>query len=281
MQVIQDFSAQDFLAAASPMLYEDEALNSLLLGLCESSVSANEPSVAFSTFARIVESGQTVAAAMATSLNLILTRASGAQLELLAQHFRQRGADFPGVVGPAVEAKKFAEVWCHLTKKKFHLGMGQKIYWIKQVIVPDPAGELRQALPAEADLITQWLVEFSNEALPEHERSSIEKTLPRVTRAIEGQRVYVLVVDNQPVTMAFVGRPTKNGISVSGVYTPKNLRKRGFASAVVALLSQKMLNSGKQFCVLYTDLANPISNKIYQRIGYEEVADSSNYLFTS
>lgn len=63
------------------------------------------------------------------------------------------------------------------------------------------------------------------------------------------------------------------------VYTPPEFRKNGYASFVVAELSQKILNSGKKFCILYTDLANPTSNKIYQNIGYKEVADSKHMIF--
>ena len=80
--------------------------------------------------------------------------------------------------------------------------------------------------------------------------------------------------------MNLVGRPTKNGISVSGVYTPKDFRKNGYASALVACTSQKMLDAGKTFCVLYTDTANPMSNKIYQQLGYKEIATSKDFIFS-
>lgn len=75
------------------------------------------------------------------------------------------------------------------------------------------------------------------------------------------------------------GRPTKNGIDVSAVYNPTHLRKKGYASAFVAHSSQLMLNNGKSFYILYTDLSNPTSNKIYQQNGYKEVARSSQYVF--
>ncbi|MDP8927425.1 MAG: GNAT family N-acetyltransferase, partial [Actinomycetota bacterium] len=73
--------------------------------------------------------------------------------------------------------------------------------------------------------------------------------------------------------------PTPNGIRVGPVYTPPDLRNRGYASALVASLTQRELDAGRSFCFLYTDLANSTSNKIYQRIGYEPVTDISVYLF--
>ena len=127
--------------------------------------------------------------------------------------------------------------------------------------------------------MAQWLVEFSNEALPPSERESIEELRSHAENAIERELLYVWESGKRAVSMAAVGRTTKNGISVGAVYTPTLLRKRGYGSSVVAHLSQKMIQSGRQFCVLYTDLSNPTSNRIYQDVGYREVADSKIFLF--
>jgi hypothetical protein len=73
--------------------------------------------------------------------------------------------------------------------------------------------------------------------------------------------------------------PTPNGIRIGPVYTPPEHRGKGYASNLVATQSQWLLDSGRRFCFLYTDLANPISNSIYQRIGYRQVAESAEYSF--
>ena len=86
-------------------------------------------------------------------------------------------------------------------------------------------------------------------------------------------------VDNTPVSMAGYAGPTPNGIRIGAVYTPPELRNNGYASAVTAGLSQYLLDSGKDFCFLFTDLLNPTSNKIYQQIGYQPVCDVDRYLF--
>lgn len=67
---------------------------------------------------------------------------------------------------------------------------------------------------------------------------------------------------------------------VSAVYTPAQHRGRGYASTNVAALSQRTLDAGVEACMPYTDLANPVSNKIYQRIGYRPVADAQEWLFS-
>jgi predicted GNAT family acetyltransferase len=79
--------------------------------------------------------------------------------------------------------------------------------------------------------------------------------------------------------MAGRARPTRSTITVNAVYTPPELRRQGFATAAVAALSRALLAEGYPSCVLYTDLANPTSNSIYRRIGYEPVADAVRWFF--
>ena len=82
-----------------------------------------------------------------------------------------------------------------------------------------------------------------------------------------------------PVSIASCGNPTDNAMQIGTVYTPPALRGKGYASAVTASLSERLLEQGYSFCCLYTDLANPTSNKIYRQIGYEPVSDSRRYSF--
>ncbi len=79
--------------------------------------------------------------------------------------------------------------------------------------------------------------------------------------------------------MAGRGRGTKTGGMVNWVYTPKSKRKRGYASKLVAELSQVILDSGKPSVYLYTQLDNPTSNKIYYDVGYRVISDSWHIRF--
>ena len=83
----------------------------------------------------------------------------------------------------------------------------------------------------------------------------------------------------QPVSLAGVGRPTAHSMSVGPVFTPVEFRGNGYATSLVAQVSQEILDSGKTMATLYTDLSNPTSNAIYQRIGYRRVGDSVNRWF--
>ena len=81
------------------------------------------------------------------------------------------------------------------------------------------------------------------------------------------------------MSLAAYGSPTPNGIRVGPVYTPPELRGRGYATSLVAALTEERLRAGLRFCFLFTDLGNPTSNAIYARIGYEPVADWAQWTF--
>ena len=85
--------------------------------------------------------------------------------------------------------------------------------------------------------------------------------------------------DGRPVSLVGWGGQTPNGVRVGPVYTPPELRRRGFASALTASVSAKLLAAGRRFCFLYTDLENATANRIYADIGYEPVCDSVDYAF--
>ena len=83
----------------------------------------------------------------------------------------------------------------------------------------------------------------------------------------------------QPVTMVGYQGPTPHGMRIGPVYTPPAQRRKGYASACTAAVTQYLLDGGRQFCFLFTDLANPTSNHIYQEIGYQPVVDVEMYSF--
>jgi uncharacterized protein len=93
----------------------------------------------------------------------------------------------------------------------------------------------------------------------------------------ERQTVFLWEADGRPVSSAHTTRPTRHGISIGPVYTPPGERGKGYASNLMADLSQRMLDGGKRFCALFTDVDNPTSNKIYECIGYRGIA-TSEYL---
>jgi hypothetical protein len=134
---------------------------------------------------------------------------------------------------------------------------------------PIPEGYFRPAAPEDVEIVADWLRDFEIEALTEnHPADRI-----RARRLVNQGDVFFWETDGQPVSMAMRTRPIKNSITISGVYTPPEHRRRGFAAACVATLSQSLLDLGFETLTLFTDLANPTSNAIYQKIGFCPVCD--------
>ena len=184
--------------------------------------------------------------------------------------------------GEASVSERFATIWQQTTRQQARLEMGQRIYKLEVVNpVADVPGSMRRATGADFDLLKRWQVEFAIEAVgsaPEQvDHGRIETTIREALKFEMLGRF--LWEDNGPVSLAGFTGPTPNGVRIGPVYTPPEHRRHGYASALVAALSQQLLNEGRQFCFLYTDLANPTSNSIYMNIGYQPVCDVNLYSF--
>lgn len=273
IEVISIPTAQEFLNLCGDMLYQNEAEYSLMLGLAELGPKQGQYYI-------IKNSSAISGAAFVTNVNIIISNLSDESVLALVDQLYFDKINFPGVVGPVSPTVLFAKTWAGVTEKKSKIGMQQKIYQLNRVIAAKPvAGSILVCNINHQDLITQWVYEFSLESLP-LQNNTIEAARTFAVNKIAKGEVYIWCDQSGiPVAMNSVGRPTRQGISISAVYTPKSFRKKGYASALVAATSQSLLDGGKKFCVLYADLANPTSNKIYQNIGYQEIATSIQYMF--
>ena len=124
---------------------------------------------------------------------------------------------------------------------------------------------------------------FVAEALSDEPHDE-ERMRKAITRRLSGKTAgayWLWRVDGEPVSLSGHGNPTGTGIRIGPVYTPPEHRRQGYASALVAAQSEWLLSNGYRFCFLYTDLANPTSNAIYERIGYRQVAESVAYKFST
>jgi uncharacterized protein len=277
MNVTQHKTAREFLERAGDWLQRAEAENNLILGISKYFVS-NQGLIKVNSYFLTVEDGGILlgAALMTPPRHLIISRMPDPALAALADYVFKESIAVPGVVGPKSSTQLFAHHWKNETGKSSCLKMSQKIYACERVVVPAYShGHLRPAIESEEALLVEWSGEFCREAGIEDE---IEYAKARIPNEIAKQSLYVWDND-QVVSMAVVQRETACGICVSLVYTPPHLRKQGYATSCVAALTQRMLDSGKRFCCLYTDLTNPTSNAIYQKIGYDPVCDSEDWVF--
>jgi uncharacterized protein len=284
VEVVRLDDATTFLAEAEPLLLADEARHNLILGIAGTVRDSPDHYPARSLWL-VREDGKVVAAALRTPPhNLIL--AGPHSEEALGALAGGIAEDLPGVVGAEPEAVGFADRWSRQTGLRARTNMRQGIYALEHVQPPSGVpGSARVATADDRELALRWWLAFGEEVLHEGGpgRDRAEATLDH---RLSSPSAGILLWEDagELVSIAGWGGPTPNGIRVGPVYTPPELRGHGYATALTAELSQRLLdgrlfNGGRRFCFLYTDLANPTSNAIYERIGYRRVAESAEIVF--
>jgi predicted GNAT family acetyltransferase len=278
MDVVRIDDPASFLDAAERLLLADEARHNLILGLA--GTLRDEPGVYPEHGLWLVRDGsETVGAALRTPPhNLVLASPTKVEaLEALADALDQ---DLPGIVGSLPEAEIFAELWAKRTGLASRHRFSQGIYALERVRpVSGVAGGMRRPAAGDRPLLVTWWRAFVIEAL--HEDAPDDESIGRSLdhRLGSDESGLVLWQDDGPVSFAGFGGRTPNGIRIGPVYTPPGQRGHGYASALVAALSESLLAAGRRFCFLYTDMANPTANAIYRRIGYEFVCESTEIGF--
>jgi uncharacterized protein len=269
-----------FLAGAGGFLVDREAEHNLILGL--SSTLARDP-LAYGSepyLATVEEDGRVVAAALRTPPhNLVLSESDEDGVwAAFAADAADADASLGGVLGPLGGVGNFVEAWRRLTGVSARRSRSQRVYRISDVAAVDDApGTMRAYDEPDRPLALAWLEAFFEEEFGSEGVEGAERTLEH--RLSDPHGGVVLWDDGGPVSLAGFGGPTPNGIRVGPVYTPPGVRRRGYATALVAELTRSLLAGGRRFCFLFTDLANPTSNSIYLRIGYEPVADVEEWRF--
>lgn len=272
--------AADFLEKVLPYLEAEETANNLIIGLAFRLIDQPDLYPLPPFLAVIEQDGTPALAALMTPPHHITLAGFQSDLDqaydALGQALLSGGWALPGVRAPAEFAAGFSKHWAQLSGAQLRPGQNLRAYELRKVIPARPVdGEIRLAEAGDLDLAAQWTHEFALEALGEDDRDSARRSVEFRIRA----RELYFWHDGQPVSTAALTRRTRHGITIGSVYTPPNQRRRGYASALVAALSQQMIEQGYQFVSLFTNLANPTSNKIYQDIGYRPIRDFAEIHF--
>jgi hypothetical protein len=269
-----------FYEHVEPFLLRREAEHNLILGICTELIRNPDRYPEPPYLAAAERDARVVGVAVRTPpYNLLLSHQEEPDaLDLIAADAMRVFGSLPGVNSRHDTSADFARRWEAASSQTARVGMAQRIYQLSRVIpVGGVAGAMRPARPAEHDLLCEWMGAFQAEAVGATDPAQVERLIDLYLRSeIRGLFIWE---DPEPVSMAGFAGPTPNGIRIGAVYTPPEYRRRGYASANVAALSQSLLDRGYRFCFLYTDLSNPTSNKIYMDIGYEPVCDVTEYRF--
>jgi uncharacterized protein len=256
-------------------LLQYEAENNVLLGVVQTLLSNPDRYPDPPYLAMVESNGKIVATAIRTPPHkLLLSKSSNLEaLTLIAQDLHRE--QLPGVMGLIPDVKTFLRSWEKLTGQSYQLSIVDKIHQLREVKpVAAIPGYLRLATERDRTLLIEWLPAFVAE-IGEIMGQDLDLV---VDHRLKTQSTYIWE-DNIPVSLA-AGRQRSPTVGLIGsVYTPPAHRRKGYATACVAALSQKLLDEGCDRCFLLTDLANPTSNHIYQQIGYVPVCDWHEYSF--
>lgn len=283
LEVVRHDHADELLAMSGAFLESRESENNLPLGLAHTLARdpeyyGDEPPLLLS----ILEHGSPVGVAIRTPpRRIVLSRFGtdiGAAVDLLVSFLRGNELTVPGVVGPEMESRYFSDNWM-----KAHPGLTAtistrlRVFEARSVVdVPLAPGRLRLAEMNDHPLMAKWIAAFSHEAIGED--SDPGRAERNAEKYIRERNLYVWDQDG-PVSIARESRSMKRGTVISLVYTPPAFRNRGYATSCVYHLTKKLLAGGHEFCSLFTDLANPTSNHIYQDIGYVPLGDALAFDF--
>lgn len=271
--------AETFLDAALPVLLRDEERNNLIVSVATQVREGRQYGEDHPLFLTVDVADEIVAAAIRTPpYNMILhcEEAHFDALNVIADHLIDTKHRLPGANGTVEVAESFSKIWHERTGQSTAILMSQRTYSLTEVIWPENVtGQMRWAREEDIPTLLKWFLGFCEEAVPDDPPENPEKN---VRRFIDNSNLAIWE-DRGMVSMVGNARETPHGATIGPVYTPPEHRGNGYASACVAAMSQALLDRGRRFCALYTDLSNPTSNKIYQNVGYRPIVDCAMYTF--
>lgn len=278
VRVVRHSDAASFRERTMAFLMEAEAEHNVILGITDRILRRGTNAYDSIFLAHVeTEGGEVLAAVMRTAPHGAMLSKVKDQVALppLCEALAAAYDTLPAVQGAAADADLFAQLWQQHSGQAHHLKMEQGVYVLTEVKQPQNVkGECRRMTRTEFERVVDWRVGFTEGvALGTEERSAAEQYVEARMNEAPTLAIYLWWDGGEPVSMAAGTRHTPNGGIVSLVYTPPEKRRNGYASAITAAVSQVLLDNGRTFCCLHTDLSNPTSNKIYQAIGYEPISN--------
>ena len=244
----------------------DELRNNLPVGILERLTQDSSRYTDYHLFV-VEDAGRPLAYAHLTPPHpLCLAEGEEAALVFLAQYLKTSNFPLLSLQGSVRSLETFLKAWPEL-KAKVITEDRQGLYQLKQVTMPPATGAIWEVARLEhLDVYAEWLQKFCEDIGEPSEDFEACKSGQR--QRIEAGDLYCMTIAAQPVAMTVAGRRLPHGRTLGQVYTPPRYRGKGYASELVARLSAHLLGSGFDYCALFTQMSNPTSNRIYQRMGY-------------
>lgn len=266
-------SVEEYLATAAEFLTSRLVENTVLVTVCETlrvrGMSAfGEAAPLFGWW--LSAAGTVEGAFVHTPPSpVLLTKEPRKAVESLVECW-PLGRPLSGVDAGEEVASAFASAWRRRTASTAHLHHRGRLYRLGSLVLPQPGppGRPRTAAATDRDLLVTWVTAFQEET-----GGVVGNAAERVDDRLSYGGITLWEVDGAPVSIAGITRPAGGMVRIAPVYTPSGLRGNGYAGAVTGEVSRAALYAGAGEVLLFADLANPTSNGVYQRLGFEPVED--------
>lgn len=253
---------KDFLAEHQQFFEKQESKYNIILGLALQGLKRKAAGKM-----RLYSFGRPGAAAVHTEgRNLVIGDLCPEECAKLASHFSD--ISYPGFIASDPTCDWFLSA---AGAENFHVPVRQGIFQLDGPPKKPPvAGKLSVA--EDTYLVVKWMSEFHDE-VEGHGAPSREHLKQRAGRS----PFYFWLLGGEPVAMAGIVREGIKGSTIGAVFVPPEHRGHRYGEAITAAVAAEILKSGKAFSNLYADEANPISNKIYDRIGYRLLCGAKSF----
>jgi GNAT superfamily N-acetyltransferase len=270
-------SLDEFRAVAWPLYRRDAVANTIELTLLLRHTCPDD-----SLLLTVWDGAEPIGAAIQTPPYPLLCNGIPAGVNhLVATELAGIRPDLSGVRGRRAAALAFADAWRSLTGRTATISTQERLYHLGTLRPPvDVSGAPREATEKDRGLLVDWVERFFVETLGHRRDEPAGEAFVDTADAV-GDRFTLWVADGVPVSMAMLRAPAADVSRIGPVFTPRDCRGRGYGSAVTAAAVESAHRSGVEGVVLFADLANPTSNGVYQRIGFDAVCDSVRIEFAA
>ena len=269
-----------FGARVRPLLeahIENNVVATVLTGMLQGQFQASPPVLAVG----LDDGGAVAAAALRTApWPMLSTSIAAADADALVDLWLDRDPHMPGINALLDTARSVADAWARRSGGTHRCRTAMAMHSLAAVVDPPRPGPgtLVAATQADRDLTLRWWDDFVAES--DVIDAGPESRVATVDFRIAQGHLFLWMDDARAVSMVSTNPAVAGVVRIGPVYTPPQARRRGYASAAVAAVSRHALDGGAHTCMLYTDLANPTSNKIYADVGYRRIAEWEERVFT-
>ncbi len=279
MKVLKITDVSEFEKLCKPFLMPKESFYNLKIGLCDAIKKRTLPATNPHFF--VIENNNQITACALNSHSvkpLAISKMNRDEINFFVDYLFNQKLNFQAAVGEIETINYFTELYCkkfNLSKKlNIHLG----IYQTDTIFLPNMDGEIFLATEVNEQIVQEFIFQFESECFP-NRKSSKEEIAQIAQRHIKNRAIYLLKNKNSDIiAMGGNTRNSENAGTINLIFTPKQLRNNGYGSFITAKIALELLKK-KKFVNLHTDLNNPTSNSIYQKIGFKFIGENIHYDF--